>query len=93
MDAIAKHLTLRGRVQGVCFRAWTVEVAGNLGLSGWVRNRANGDVEVVVQGDRKAVERFVALAREGPPAARVDEVEVLDQAVSDLAGFRQRPTI
>lgn len=66
--------------------------ARDLGLSGWVRNRANGNVEAVVQGERSAVERFMTLVMEGPPAARVDGVEVLDQSTADLVGFEQRAT-
>jgi acylphosphatase len=93
MDVVTKHLIVRGRVQGVCFRAWTVRTASELGLAGWVRNRTDGDVEVVVQGSPITVDRFLALVRRGPPAARVDMLDVRDAAVSDCTGFRQRATI
>jgi acylphosphatase len=93
MGVVTKQLTVRGRVQGVCFRAWTVQVASELGLRGWVRNRANGDVETVVQGEQKAVESFLKLVWAGPPAARVDAVDVHDEAAAgDLTSFRQKAT-
>jgi acylphosphatase len=93
MDVVTKHLIVRGRVQGVCFRAWTIRRAGEIGLTGWVRNCANGDVEAVVQGDDSAIGRFLALVRKGPPAARVDSVEVRDEAAPVFARFEQKATI
>ena len=90
---IACRLTIHGRVQGVFYRGWTVETARSIGLAGWVRNRRDGTVEAIVQGERAAVERLVALAREGPPAARVERIEADEVAFdASLAGFTQRPT-
>jgi len=91
---IARHLSIHGRVQGVFYRGWAVEAARGLGLVGWVRNRSDGSVEAVVQGHEEAVEQFVALAKSGPPAARVERIEASDTAVeNDLAGFRQEATV
>jgi acylphosphatase len=91
---IARHLLICGRVQGVFYRGWTVETARGLGLTGWVRNRRNGAVEAIVQGDRSAVERFIERARRGPPAARVERVEVNEAEVDDgLAAFGQASTV
>jgi acylphosphatase len=91
---VARRLSIHGRVQGVYYRGWTVETALRLGLAGWVRNRSDGTVEAVVQGDEVAIERFVELAREGPAAARVERVDTSDAAVEDgLAGFRQKATL
>ena len=73
---VARHLRIHGRVQGVFYRGWAVETARGLGLTGWVRNRRDGTVEAVVQGEEAAVQRFVELARSGPPAARVEGVEI-----------------
>lgn len=70
-----------------------METARKLGLDGWVRNRADGTVEAVVEGDAAAVEGFLALARDGPRAARVDAVEVTLVPPGGLKGFEQRPTI
>lgn len=90
---VARRLTIRGRVQGVFYRGWTAETARDLGLAGWVRNRRDGTVEAVIQGPESSVERFVALARRGPPAARVEHVEVVEaEADEHLTGFTQQPT-
>ena len=67
-----------GRVQGVFFRAWTQETAQGLGVSGTVRNRGDGSVEAHVVGDPRAVEAFERRLWKGPPAARVDAVEVFE---------------
>ena len=63
---IARHLSIHGRVQGVFYRDWAVETARELGLAGWVRNRRDGTVEAVVQGEEASVERFITLAKDGP---------------------------
>ena len=90
---VARHLWIHGRVQGVFYRGWTVETARGLGLAGWVRNCRDGAVEAVVQGEHSAVERFMRLARRGPPAARVERIEsVALEPDRDLAGFTQTPT-
>jgi acylphosphatase len=75
-DPIRAHVTVRGRVQGVYFRASTVYEAQNLGLTGWVRNCADGTVEAVAEGQRKKVEDWIAWCRRGPSGARVEKVEV-----------------
>jgi len=89
---IARHLLIHGRVQGVWYRGWAVDTARGLGLAGWIRNRRDGTVEAVLQGDEKAVERFIALAREGPPAARVERIKVSETEPAALHGFEQRGT-
>ncbi len=92
MPVIARHLMIFGRVQGVFYRNWTVQNARELGLAGWVRNRLDGSVEAVVEGLGEAVERFIALAHKGPPAAQVARVEVIEVAMEGLASFEKRPT-
>lgn len=92
MPRIARHLTITGKVQGVWYRAWTVETARSLGLTGWVRNRTDGSVEAVVEGDESAVDQFLVLARVGPAAARVAAVEIEDVAFQNLSDFQKRPT-
>lgn len=67
---------VHGRVQGVNFRAYTRAQAERLGLVGYVRNRGDGAVEVVAQGDKRALENLLAWLREGPRLARVSRVEV-----------------
>ncbi len=68
-------LRIRGRVQGVGYRYSTIETARALGLTGWVRNDENGDVELVAEGPAAALERLVAWCRTGPPGARVTRVD------------------
>jgi acylphosphatase len=76
------HVFISGRVQGVCFRAYTKKQADSLGLAGWVKNRANGQVESVFEGDETAVRTMLAWCRQGPPLARVKDVDVSDEPVS-----------
>jgi len=91
---IRKHLRITGKVQGVFYRAWFAEQARALGLDGWVRNRADGSVEAVVQARAEMVEAIVAKANEGPPASRVADVAARDDPPPHeaLKGFEKRPT-
>lgn len=70
------HLTIRGRVQGVFFRASAQREARRLGLTGWVRNRSDGAVEMTAEGDEDALRDLISWSHKGPTAARVDKVEV-----------------
>ena len=85
-----RRVGVSGRVQGVWFRESCREVAGRLGVAGSVRNRADGTVEVVVEGGAHEVEALVAWCREGPPAAEVTDVAVVDERPEGLVGFRVR---
>lgn len=76
MDKSAIHVIVRGKVQGVFFRASTQETAEGLGLAGWVRNRPDGNVEIQAEGDRARLEKLVAWCHDGPPSAKVEGVEV-----------------
>lgn len=69
------HITVRGRVQNVYFRASAQREARQNGLTGWVKNRPDGAVEMVVEGDEDFVKNFLAWAQLGPTTARVDSVE------------------
>ena len=86
----ARRVRVTGRVQGVFFRAWTREQAEALGVGGWVRNRTDGSVEAQLQGEAGAVEALIAALRRGPPAARVERVEVAEAAPQPLSGFEVR---
>lgn len=82
------HLVVSGLVQGVAFRAYTVDEARRLGLAGWVRNLADGRVEVLAEGDRAALEALARWCERGPPAARVADVAADWRAhVGDLGPF------
>lgn len=89
---IARRLRIHGRVQGVFYRAWAVEAARGLGLAGWVRNRRDGTVEAMVQGEERAVDRFIERAKGGPPAAKVERIEVRDAPSESFSDFEQRST-
>ena len=92
MAEIRRKLSIHGLVQGVFYRGWSVDTARALGLSGWVRNRRDGSVEMLVAGDDGAVDRMIERCREGPPAARVDRIDVEESAEEAPAGFESRPT-
>ncbi len=91
MERARVHLLVSGIVQGVAFRAYTVDEARRLGGAGWVRTLADGRVEVEAEGDRRALDALVAFCRRGPPAAQVDDVEATWSAFrGDLGAFAQR---
>lgn len=70
------HIVVEGRVQGVYYRASMKREATSLGLTGWVRNLAGGDVEALVEGEKDHILRLVEWCRQGPPHAAVDAVSV-----------------
>lgn len=70
------HLIIRGDVQGVSFRAWTIQQARELGVTGWVRNKDDGTVEIVAEGNRASLEELAARCQRGPETAQVMKVEV-----------------
>jgi acylphosphatase len=76
MNLARVHCVVSGRVQGVAFRAATQHQACFLGLTGWVRNRADGTVEMLAEGERGRLQQLVDWCHEGPPAARVTRLEV-----------------
>jgi acylphosphatase len=78
-EPVRIHATVRGRVQMVGFRAFTLRRASDLGVRGTVANRPDGSVECVVEGARESVERLIQSLREGPRSARVDAVEIVEQ--------------
>ena len=90
---ISRHLRISGKVQGVAYRFHAVREAERLGLRGWVRNLANGDVEAIACGPADAVEAFVTWARRGSPAAEVSTVLVKDAEIPAENGFVQRPDV
>jgi acylphosphatase len=88
---VARRYVITGRVQGVGFRWFTHDAAAREGLHGWVRNLANGSVEVVAEGESAAVQQLEAAVRRGPPQARVEHVAVEDHAPAGrLTGFEIR---
>ena len=86
------HVVVRGRVQGVWYRGWTNEQAMTLALDGWVRNRRDGTVEAVLVGSHDSVESMLTKMRKGPPAAIVEDIEIVAEGVSSPSGFSVMPT-
>jgi len=92
MDIVAKHLTIRGRVQGVGYRHYIAYKARQFQITGWVRNRADGSVEAIVAGTPDAVNAMLERARRGPPAATVTAFEVADSDET-FERFETLPTV
>ena len=90
---ITRRLRIRGQVQGVNLREAMRQRADQLKVTGWVRNRLDGTVEAVVQGEAFAIDSIVEWARQGPPGARVDSVDVESaEGEEDFQIFDKRPT-
>ncbi|MGE5523331.1 MAG: acylphosphatase [Rhodospirillaceae bacterium] len=87
-----KRLSITGRVQGVGFRFYFERTARQHGVRGWVRNRRDGSVEAVVQGDDSAVSAVIEWSKRGPSSAVVDDVAVTD-ADGSYEDFEVRPTL
>ena len=91
MAKIARHVSVTGRVQGVFFRGWLREQAGELGVTGWVRNYPDGRVDSHVEGEEAAVLQLLERLHRGPPAAKVEDVHVWDVELFDFDDFEVRP--
>ena len=88
-----RRIFVHGRVQGVSFRAWATDHARRLGLAGWVRNRHDGRVEMLVKGPAERITELATLCWKGPELAKVEEVDV-EAAEGDVpAGFEERMTV
>ena len=90
---MSRRLVITGRVQGVFYRAWSASEARGLGLNGWVRNRRDGSVEMLIDGEAEAMDRIIALCRQGPLEARVEQIEVEETEEQAPSGFEKRPTV
>jgi acylphosphatase len=89
----ARRLIVSGHVQGIGYRDWMVSRAQSLGVSGWVRNRRDGTVEALVDGETAAVEELLRACRRGP---RLAEVDAIDEELAESPGepgFRNLPTV
>lgn len=86
-------LRIKGGVQGVGFRDWATVEANARGLSGWVRNRSDGSVEMLVAGGDAKVEDMLRALTQGPPLARVENIDIHKEAEAPPPGFARRPTL
>jgi len=87
MANTATRVIIKGRVQGVWYRAWTNGEARDLGLKGWVRNCPDGSVEALFSGPAETVREMIDRCHRGPPAARVDAIEEFPAEVPAVPGF------
>jgi len=90
---ITRNLRITGRVQGVFYRDWFVEQARGIGVTGWVRNRADGSVEAMVSGSPGMIEAIVARAHQGSPPSRVEDVVVSEVPEEVFDRFEKRATL
>ena len=88
-----RQIRVSGRVQGVGYRDALCAEAERLGVAGWVRNRSDGTVEALLQGEHSVVEALIGWARKGPPAARVAGLDARPADASPLAGFSRLPSL
>ncbi len=86
------HVRIDGRVQGVGYRAWVESTARTMGLTGWVRNRRDSSVEMVLQGPAEHVGDMLHRCAHGPPDAHVTKIEILGEGVSAYDRFEVLPT-
>ena len=90
-DNVRLHAWIHGFVQGVSFRYYTIREAQSLGVVGWVRNRWDGSVEVVAEGQPEAVNELLSWLRRGPPAAEVNRVDTQwEQPTGEYGRFEVR---
>ncbi|MEW6424662.1 MAG: acylphosphatase [Bacillota bacterium] len=91
---VRKHVLISGRVQGVYFRQYTRDAALAAGVTGWVRNRRDGRVEAVFEGEQEAVEKMIRWCRRGSPSSCVEHVEIHDEKYrGEFPDFQIAPTV
>ena len=88
MTTIRRRFTVSGKVQGVFYREGAKGQADMLGLNGWAKNLADGRVELVVEGDANAIERFARWAKEGSTRSKVTAVDAVTEVPEGLGSFR-----
>ena len=82
------HVIVKGKVQGVFYRATAKEVADKMGIKGWVKNTRDGAVELLITGDEEIIATYIAWCRQGPPRAKVDEVKSEEKEVTPFDDFQ-----
>ena len=87
---VARRVVVHGRVQGVFYRDTVRRAAQQRGVAGWAANRADGTVEVFLEGEADAVESMLRVLHDGPPRAEVERVDVAEAEPEGLSGFETR---
>lgn len=92
-DITSLRMRIEGFVQAVGYRNYTIQEAVRLGLDGWVRNRFDGTVEVLISGPTKVVEEFVSLCSRGPAGSQVKSIDLHNAEPPEERGFHRRPSV
>jgi len=87
------RLRIKGQVTGVGFREWAIEEAGALKLDGWVRNRSDGTVEMVISGPDAIIKQMLSRCTQGPDAAQVTNIDILREDRLPAPGFKRQATL
>lgn len=87
------RLRIKGSVQGVGYREWAIGEATSRGLAGWVRNRSDGSVELLMAGDDAKVQDMLRAATQGPQAAQVSDIDIINETEAPPPGFTRKPTL
>ena len=82
------RLTIKGKVQGVFYRATAKDVADQLGVKGWIKNLPNNNVEIRATASEELLQKLIAWCKQGPPKARVEDVIVEELSLEEFSGFR-----
>ena len=82
------HLLIKGKVQGVFYRATAKVIAHEIGLKGWIKNTQEGNVEAIVSGDAEQVEKFIQWCRQGPARAEVTDIIITDKEYEQFEEFK-----
>jgi acylphosphatase len=82
------RLTIKGKVQGVFYRATAKEIADALGIKGWVRNLPDRNVEIAATASEDMLQKFTEWCKQGPPRAKVDDVRIDEQVLEEFRDFR-----
>ena len=93
MDITTLRLRIEGHVQAVGYRHFVIAEAHKLGIDGWVRNRLDGTVEVLVSGETKAVEALIAACARGPEGSRIKHIDMESVEAPSEKGFNRRPSV
>jgi acylphosphatase len=92
-DTTIFRLRIKGRVQGVGYREWAMAEAVKRGLDGWIRNRSDGSVELLIAGSETVVKDMLGACTQGPTAARVENIDIHNETDPPPPGFARKPTL
>ena len=87
------RLRIKGEVQGVGYREWAIAEASARGLAGWIRNRSDGSVELLISGPDATIKDMLGACTQGPPLARVANIDIHNETELPPAGFSRKPTL